>query len=590
MPAINITDLNNAKLDVDFITAVATSTAQTATDRYGNAKPTVQAAVDSLKAFNSRGAWAPATLYALKDLVTSGGTWYVCVAAHMSSADFATDSAAKWRLHQGTTNADLAAGAVDMFAVGTPVPGVTAKFQVTELIGEHGHYAYLDNSTISYLTPGFLGHASFNCNVKVTSTQDADHHHGYQDYTQLQMAGNIGRFSAFWSQLSHTGSGTVNEASLFKANNPLGTGPITTLYGCYVDGLTRGTENYAIYTSGTTKSLFGGKIQLGQRGATAEIGYNLNGNLDITPRLTYHTSVTAGSLLIGVAAPAAAEALNVTGSSASYITRLYNAGATPRGLAIVYPGAAPNSTDAEFLYCQDSAAVRMKVQSNGNLVNLNNSYGALSDRKLKDRIVKTKPKLSKLMLVRIVDYVLKSDPGTKLIGVIADELEKVFPSMVEETPDYADFEIEPAAKKTVLRQKIEKREHVRIEPKLVNGRWQGMPVSTMVDVPVFETHELFDEHGDPLMEMVERERQQGVGKNGEIIPFKAAVYRRMTHQEPVMEAVWELVPAKVERRATGTFTKSVKYSVFVPMLISAMQEQQVSIDDLHAKYSALSGQ
>jgi hypothetical protein len=33
----------------------------------------------------------------------------------------------------------------------------------------------------------------------------------------------------------------------------------------------------------------------------------------------------------------------------------------------------------------------------------------------------------------------------------------------------------------------------------------------------------------------------------------------------------------------GTTTKSVKYSVFVPMLIKAIQEQQAQIEELKAK-------
>jgi hypothetical protein len=39
----------------------------------------------------------------------------------------------------------------------------------------------------------------------------------------------------------------------------------------------------------------------------------------------------------------------------------------------------------------------------------------------------------------------------------------------------------------------------------------------------------------------------------------------------------------------GTTTKSVKYSVFVPMLIKAMQEQQAIIESLTARVSALEG-
>lgn len=108
MPAITIADLNNAKIDVDHIADIANSVLQTATDRLGHTKLTIQGAVDTIAAFNSRAAWAASTAYAVKDLVLTGGVWYVCVLAHTSSAAFATDSA-KWRVHQGVTSAQLSA-------------------------------------------------------------------------------------------------------------------------------------------------------------------------------------------------------------------------------------------------------------------------------------------------------------------------------------------------------------------------------------------------------------------------------------------------------------------------------------------------
>jgi len=48
MPAITITDLNNAKSDVDHIAALATSPALTATDRLGNVKKTMAGALADL--------------------------------------------------------------------------------------------------------------------------------------------------------------------------------------------------------------------------------------------------------------------------------------------------------------------------------------------------------------------------------------------------------------------------------------------------------------------------------------------------------------------------------------------------------------
>jgi hypothetical protein len=141
------------------------------------------------------------------------------------------------------------------------------------------------------------------------------------------------------------------------------------------------------------------------------------------------------------------------------------------------------------------ASVTYLVASNGNVTNSNNSYGAISDIKLKENIVDTSPKLDKLLQVKIRNYNLKTDPDHKQIGVVAQELETIFPSLIEETED----------RETVTKTRI------------VDG--------------------------------VEEEYTEDV--------------------------------------LTGETTKSVKYSVFVPILIKAMQEQQAMIDELKAKVAAL---
>jgi hypothetical protein len=78
------------------------------------------------------------------------------------------------------------------------------------------------------------------------------------------------------------------------------------------------------------------------------------------------------------------------------------------------------------------------VYGNGNIVNTNNSYGPISDIKLKENIVDATPKLNDLMRVRVVNYNLKEELGYeshKQIGVIAQELEEVFAGLVDESPD-----------------------------------------------------------------------------------------------------------------------------------------------------------
>ena len=76
------------------------------------------------------------------------------------------------------------------------------------------------------------------------------------------------------------------------------------------------------------------------------------------------------------------------------------------------------------------------IFGNGNIQNTNNSYGAFSDIKLKENIVNATPKLNDLLNVKVRNYNLKSDEAkTKQIGVVAQELEEVFPSLVDEDVD-----------------------------------------------------------------------------------------------------------------------------------------------------------
>ena len=75
------------------------------------------------------------------------------------------------------------------------------------------------------------------------------------------------------------------------------------------------------------------------------------------------------------------------------------------------------------------------VLDNGNIANANNSYGAISDIKIKENIVDASPKLNKLLNVKVRQYNLKDNASLNQIGVIAQELETVFPSMVEEIKD-----------------------------------------------------------------------------------------------------------------------------------------------------------
>jgi hypothetical protein len=187
-----------------------------------------------------------------------------------------------------------------------------------------------------------------------------------------------------------------------------------------------------------------------------------NSGTYVTPSTAYHEISTTNA-----------------GSRGLYI----NAQSTSFGGSVCGVEAIRNTTNGTFNLFEggiQNVGTRFKVLDSGNVQNTNNSYGAISDVKLKENITDATPKLEKLCQVRVVNYNFKSDQSHKQIGVIAQELEAVFPSMVEETPDR-------------------------------------------------------DLEGNDL----------------------------------------------------GTTTKSVKYSVFVPMLIKAIQEQQALITSLTARITAL---
>ena len=104
------------------------------------------------------------------------------------------------------------------------------------------------------------------------------------------------------------------------------------------------------------------------------------------------------------------------------------------------------ATGATGFHLQGSvnAVTTVSIAANGNITNTNNSYGAISDLKLKTDITDAPSYWDKYKAVRWVNYLLANDPsGTdqKLLGVIAQEVESVFPGLIESTPDIVEVQI-----------------------------------------------------------------------------------------------------------------------------------------------------
>jgi hypothetical protein len=120
---------------------------------------------------------------------------------------------------------------------------------------------------------------------------------------------------------------------------------------------------------------------------------------------------------------------------------------TPNGMPIHYTQAAPDNTGYQFLYLQDNSTARMQVQSNGNVQNHDNSFGAISDERIKQDIRDANSQWDDIKAIRVRNFTRKDDVAQygenawEQIGVVAQEVELVSPKLVSENQP-SDFELE----------------------------------------------------------------------------------------------------------------------------------------------------
>ena len=101
---------------------------------------------------------------------------------------------------------------------------------------------------------------------------------------------------------------------------------------------------------------------------------------------------------------------------------------------------ASNSLYTGFHTCTGltGGTLSFNVTTNGNVTNSNNSYGPISDIKLKENIVDAPSQWDDLKALQVRKFNFKSETGHSThtqIGVIAQEVELVSPGLVSESPD-----------------------------------------------------------------------------------------------------------------------------------------------------------
>lgn len=139
--------------------------------------------------------------------------------------------------------------------------------------------------------------------------------------------------------------------------------------------------------------------------------------------------------------------LNVSGN----ITSGYNGSVFTENSYIINYGGVSNSyiliqgkntsAGSSFVLEASVAGVRKSaILDNGTFQSATNSYGSTSDAKLKENVVDATPKLEKLMQVKVRNFNYIGDEH-KQIGVVAQEIEQIFPSIVYETKDTKQVEV-----------------------------------------------------------------------------------------------------------------------------------------------------
>jgi hypothetical protein len=160
------------------------------------------------------------------------------------------------------------------------------------------------------------------------------------------------------------------------------------------------------------------------------------GTIDSSWRFTNYVGNNATEVLslvggnVGIGTPNPTVPLHVQHGTSSWSARLQNtASSNPSGLRCVHSGVSNGGTSYFFQF-EDSNGDRARCTGNGSFQSYANSYGSTSDIRSKTDIKDATDKLADLNKVKIKNFKKQGD-DTKQIGVIADELEEIFPTMIE---------------------------------------------------------------------------------------------------------------------------------------------------------------
>ena len=198
--------------------------------------------------------------------------------------------------------------------------------------------------------------------------------------------------------------------------------------GNLICGTTSGTSDLILNSSSSTVGHFhfedenglGGYVDYDHSNNKMTLGTNGSGRVYIESN---------GEVGINNASPSATLHLTATASNGVPF-KLQGHSSTTVEQMLMYTSKTA-ATNWYWMVNQANSVNTIIIYGNGNINNLNNSYGQLSDIRLKENVVDATPKLEDIKKLKVKNFNFKGD-NLKQIGLIAQEVEDVFPGLVDE--------------------------------------------------------------------------------------------------------------------------------------------------------------
>jgi len=297
---------------------------------------------------------------------------------------------------------------------------------------------------------------------------------------------------------------------------------------------------------------------------------------------------SSGNVGIGTTAPTTS--LHVDQATASTkIAYFEHSNAEAYGVHVDFSADSPDDNVTPLMWMEDSTTDRLFIYSDGDVLNHDNSYGQLSDERIKQDIRDANSQWDDIKALKVRNFKRKDDVaqyGDKAweqIGVVAQEVEEAgMDKLVEHSPP-SDFELEHCgfgdyveavlyeAGDDELRQAVEAQDAV----------YETVVVQEAVEEVLWsEEDELPEgvEAGDVKTEAQEEETEE------QLVSEAVEAVEAISIGDVKEEAKWVV---KQDDDGKDMQVKSMKYSILHMKAVKALQEAMERIEGLESKVEAL---